>query len=48
MSHAPSLTDARLERMTLEHWAALPEDETGEIVDVDPSPVRARRPCSCR
>jgi Uma2 family endonuclease len=32
MSNAP-LTDARLERMSLEEWAALPEDEPGEIVD---------------
>jgi Uma2 family endonuclease len=28
-----ALTDARLERMTLEEWAALPDGEPGEIVD---------------
>jgi Uma2 family endonuclease len=32
MSNAP-ITDARLERMSLEEWAALPEDEPGELVD---------------
>ncbi len=33
MSGAATFIDARLERMTLDEWAALPEDEPGEIVD---------------
>lgn len=32
MSHV-AISDARLEPMSLERWAALPEDEPGEIVD---------------
>ena len=32
MSNA-TLTDVRLERMSLDEWATLPEDEPGEIVD---------------
>jgi len=34
MGIAP-LTDVRLERMSLEQWAALPEDEPGEIHELD-------------